>query len=89
MRAVSCALAAMLAALPSAALAQGSPYKLIVSWYQSNLTVIDYPNKERCETAAKAVNTEVARRVALSDAQAPPGSIRLGGSPNGAFCIPG
>lgn len=76
-------------ATPTVAVAQAGPAKLVISWYQSNLTVIDYPSKERCEAAARAVNAEVARRLAENDALAPPGSIRLGGSPNGAFCIPG
>ena len=76
-------------ALPASAQAQSAPYKLIISWYQSNLTVIDYPSKDRCEAAARAVNAEVARKLAESDAAAPAGSIRVGIGPNGAFCIPG
>lgn len=77
------------AAVPTAALAQPTPYKLIISWYQSNLTVVDYPSKVRCEAAANALNDEVARRLAESDSAAPAGTVRIGTGPNGAFCIPG
>jgi hypothetical protein len=65
------------------------PYKLVITWYQSDLTVIDYPNRARCEKAKQTVEEEIAKRKAESDALAPPGSIVIGKSPNGAFCIPG
>lgn len=83
------AFAATLTVIPDAALAQAAPFKLVISWYQSDLTVIDYPTKDRCDAAARAVNAEIARRLAEADAQAPPGSVRVGTGPNGAFCIPG
>ena len=65
------------------------PYKLVITWYQSDLAVIDYPSRARCEKAKRAVEDEVARRKAESEATAPPGSVVIGKSPNGAFCIPG
>jgi hypothetical protein len=64
------------------------PYKLVISWYQSDLTIIDYPSRARCEAAAKAVSDEVTRRSAEADAKFP-GGTKIGTSPNGAFCIPG
>ncbi|WP_324741611.1 hypothetical protein U8326_00090 [Tsuneonella sp. CC-YZS046] len=76
------------APLGAAAFAQTTPYKLIITWYQSNLTVIDYPTKERCEAAAKAITVEVERQLAESNALAP-NTILLSKGPNGAFCIPG
>ena len=81
------AIVVLAASIPAAANAQATPYKLIISWFQADLTVIDYQSKARCESAAKAVNEEVARRTAAEDAMAP-GSSRIGISPNGAFCIP-
>lgn len=89
MKAASFVLAVVLVAFPTATFAQVAPHKLIISWYQSNLIVVDYPSKERCEAAAMAVNAEVARRLAESDARAPQGSVRISTGPNGAFCIPG
>ena len=89
MKVAAYALVAMLAGVPSVALAQAAPYKLVISWYQSNLTVIDYPTRDRCLAAARAVNAEVERKQAESDAKAPAGSVRIGTSPNFAFCIPG
>lgn len=85
-RAVAMAIA-LTAAVP--AFAQAGPYKLIITWYQSNLTVIDYPSLARCEQARRAVEAEIERRAATSQAALPPGSITIGLSPNGAFCIPG
>ena len=41
------------------ALAQSGPFKLVIAWYQSNLTVIDYPSQARCEQARKAVMIEM------------------------------
>lgn len=81
-------LVAALSILPPAALAQASPYKLIITWYQSNLTVIDYPTKERCEAAAKAIKAEVERQL-VESAAVRPGSTLVSKGPNGAFCIPG
>lgn len=63
------------------------PYKLIISWYQSNLIVIDYPTKVRCEAAAKAVNDEVERKIA--EVSISTGAVPVIKGPNGAFCIPG
>ena len=76
--------------LPAAASAQASgPYKLVITWYQSNITVIDYPSQARCEAARRAVEAEIERRKSASAASLPAGSITIGSSPNGAFCIPG
>lgn len=89
MNVASIILAVALSDIPTSAHAQSSQYKLITAWYQSNLTVIDYPSKDRCEAAARAVNAETARWLAESDALAPPGSIRISNGANTAFCIPG
>ena len=79
----------MLVAVSAPALAQTGPYKLVITWYQSSLTVIDYPSATRCEAARRAVIEEAKRRSDQADADAPAGSIKVGRSPNGAFCIPG
>jgi hypothetical protein len=76
-------------ALAIAAQAQVGPYKLVITWYQSDLTVIDYPSSARCEVARRAVEAEVARRQREGLAGQPPGTVIVGKSPNGAFCIPG
>lgn len=65
------------------------PFKLIITWHGSNLTVIDYPSFQRCDLARQAVAAEAERRQRASDAAMPAGSVRIGTSPNGAFCIPG
>lgn len=83
------ALAAAVAVIPAPVYAQSAPYKLVISWYQSNLTVVEYPSKARCEAAARALNEEVDRRTAETLASMPAGSVPVGKSPNGAFCIPG
>lgn len=82
-------LALLAVAIPSAALAQAGPSKLVITWFQSNLTVVDYPTAARCEVARRVVEEEIARRARESDAAMPPGAIKIGKSPNGAFCIPG
>ena len=66
------------------------PAKLIVTWYQSNVTVIDYATAARCEAGRKAVQMEADRRSqqAIAEARSSGGQI-IGSSPNGAFCIPG
>ena len=83
------ALGLLLVAAPTTAVAQAAPYKLIITWYQSNLTVIDYPSLARCGQAKMAVEAEIQKRKRENDALAPPSSIVIGKSPNGAFCIPG
>jgi hypothetical protein len=60
---------------------------LIISWYQSNLPVIDYPSKERCEAAAKVINDQVAAKV--QEVVAATGARLVASGPNQAFCIPG
>jgi hypothetical protein len=79
----------VLPALPTAALAQSEPYKLIITWYQSSNLEIDYPSLARCERAKMAVEREVDRRRREQESSMPPGSVTIGKSPNGAFCIPG
>lgn len=86
---IQAALTAFFMVSAPAAAGQPTPYKLVIVWHQSNLTVIDYPNLPRCEAARKAVTEEIRRRNEQADADAPPGAIRIGRSPNGAFCIPG
>ena len=71
------------------AMAETIPYKLIITWYQSNVVVIDYPSAVRCAAARDAVLAEVARREAESAAQRTSNVTAVGASPNGAFCIPG
>lgn len=83
------AFTALLALFSTPAFAQAAPYKLVIVWYQSSLTVIDYPSAARCEAARKAVMDEVKRRNEQADAEMPPGAVRIGRSPNSAFCIPG
>ncbi len=83
------ALGLLFVTVPTAAVAQAAPYKLIITWYQSDLTVIDYPSLARCEQAKLAIEAEIQKRKRENDALAPPGSIVIGKSPNGAFCMPG
>ena len=78
---------ALAAALPVTAQEPWLPHKLVIVWYQSNLTVIDYPSKARCEAAAKAVNEQVARKV--QEVVAATGARPVITGPNEAFCIPG
>lgn len=65
------------------------PAKLLISWYQSGLTVVDYPSQSRCEQARSFVMAEVRARAQAAQADMPAGSIAISKSPNGAFCIPG
>jgi hypothetical protein len=81
--------AGLLLAISVPAVAQTAPFKLVISWHRSNLTVIDYPSLARCEQARKAVEAEVARRTREMMAALPPGGQIIGGTANGAFCIPG
>jgi hypothetical protein len=81
--------AVLLAAASASKAAEDGPYKLIITWYQSNVTVIDYPNSARCEKAKLAVEAEVARRNREAAEKMPQGGVIIGASPNGAFCIPG
>ena len=64
------------------------PAKLIIHWYQTGLTVINYPSQARCEEARASVEAVVQRRV-QAGAVAHPNFIPLTGPGNGAFCIPG
>ncbi len=77
------------ATFPTAALSQPIPHKLVITWYQSGIAVIDYSSAARCEQARKAVEAEVERRARENLAALPPGSRQIGIPANGAFCIPG
>lgn len=68
-------------ALPAAVHAQVSPYKLIITWYQSGIIAIDYPNKARCERAREAVLERTRERTLKAGLPPESGDI--------AFCIPG
>ena len=80
--------AVLLAPVSAAAQASG-PYKLIITWYQAGVVVIDYPTAARCEQARRAVEAEVQRRARQNLAAMPEGSRILGAPAHGAFCIPG
>lgn len=82
-------LALLLLSIPSASIAQAGSYKLIITWYQAGMVVVDYPSAARCEAARRAVEAEVAKRQRETVANLPPGGIIFGTSANGAFCIPG
>lgn len=64
------------------------PAKLVITWYQSGLIAIDYPNQTRCEQARTFVEAEVRRRSQANQAEMPQGSVTLGVPAKGAFCIP-
>jgi hypothetical protein len=65
------------------------PAKLIITWYQSGLTAVDYPSQAKCEQARMFVEEEVRRRLRESAAAMPAGAVTIGVPANGAFCIPG
>lgn len=69
---------------------QQGPQKLVVTWAQGGVTVIDYPNWDRCQRAREAVESEARRRIEASRQNAAPGALVVG-SPwlVYAFCIPG
>lgn len=71
------ALVAALVLVAAPASAAGGAYKLIVTWYQAGIAVIDYPSKERCEAARLALKREL-------DAREPGGAGHDIG-----ICIPG
>ncbi len=81
--------ALMLLLLSGQPSAFAGPAKLLISWFQSGLTSVDYPSQARCEQARSFVEAEVRRRARETAAALPPGSVTIGVSPNGAFCIPG
>ena len=63
MRFVSAALLAVL--LPTVALAQTVPYKLVIIWGGGDLVVTDYPSLARCERGKQAVTKDSEGDVAL------------------------
>jgi hypothetical protein len=57
------------------------PTKLVITWYQSGIVAIDYPNRARCEAARAVVlarGRERARQIGMPLESA-----------DNAFCIPG
>jgi Skp family chaperone for outer membrane proteins len=82
-------LALALLATPAVTFAQSAPFKLVITWVDAGVVVVDYPSAARCDAARKAVQAEVDRRSRESAQALPPGAIVVGKSPNGAFCIPG
>ena len=89
MRATSLALAVILAALPSSALAQAAPYKLVIMLH-NGITITDYPSLVRCERGRNAVLAELDRRMQEFLRSTSPGTTvtPLPGS-RSVFCIPG
>ena len=78
------------ALLPLALLAgalQAASYKLVIVANDSAVA-IDYPNKERCENAAKAAENEARRRVEAQAAKSADPIIRPALRIM-AFCLPG
>ena len=86
MRFVSAALLAVL--LPTVALAQTVPYKLVIIWGGGDLVVTDYPSLARCERGKQAVYAEIERKIAAFNAMYP-NSKPTSPQTAGAFCIPG
>lgn len=69
---------------------QQGPQKLVLAWAQGGVTVIDYPNWDRCQRARETVEMEAQRRREASRKNATPGAV-VAGAPWTvyAFCIPG
>lgn len=69
---------------------QAAPYKLIITWAQGGVAVVDYPSANRCEKGRSAVEQEAERRASQAPRQLPGGGMIIG-SPwvAYAFCIPG
>ena len=80
-----------LALVAAPAYAQGGGYKLVLSWAQGGITVIDYPNSARCDAARKAVEADAKRRFDEGQARAAREGTVMVGSPWTlyALCIPG
>lgn len=74
-------LAASQLAITSTSAETTIPYKLIITWYQSGIVSVDYPNKQRCEQAAKDVYNRMSKRA--KEIGLPPESGDI------AFCISG
>ncbi len=73
-------LAVVLTASAPSAVVDG-PYKLVITWYQGGIVVVDYPNRTRCERAKMVVlEREIAKAARIG---LPPESADI------AFCIPG
>ncbi len=77
-------------ALTTPALAQepaSGPYKLVITWFQNDIVVIDYPSLARCERAQAAVIRSILDR---NRRAAEAGAVRMPSvSAEIAFCIPG
>ena len=80
-------IAAVLLLLPTAALAQALPYKLVIIWGGGAIAVTDYPSLTRCERGRQAVFAEIERKKEEFQKMYP-GAQPAGPSTAGAFCIP-
>lgn len=80
-------IAALLLLLPSAALAQAAPYKLVIIWGGGAIAATDYPSLTRCERGRQAVYAEIERKKQEFQKMYP-GAQPAGPSTAGAFCIP-
>jgi hypothetical protein len=80
---------ASLLLVASVAVPPTGPYKLVITWNQAGIAVVDYADAGRCERARRAVEAEVQRRMRESLAAMPEGARIIGTPANGAFCIPG
>lgn len=77
--------------LPAAAVAQAGSYKLVLTWSQGGITVVDYTSQERCERALRAVEAARLARIAEAERRAAAQGAKLVGAPwtVQGFCIPG
>jgi hypothetical protein len=80
--------ATLLLLVPSAALAQSAPYKLVIIWGGGAIAVTDYPSAPRCEHGRQAVYAEIERKM-VDFRKMYPGAQPVGPPTAGAFCIPG
>lgn len=83
------ALALAVFSLPAAA--QAAPYKLVILWGNDGVVAIDYPSKERCETAVTALKFRKAQEVENRKPKSTPGGGVLMSPPwqMEMICIPG
>lgn len=83
------AVVALLASAPS--YGQSASTKLILTWSQGGIVVVDYPSAARCEQARQAIEAERERRVAEAERSAARRGGTLVGAPWAVYgiCIPG
>ena len=84
-------IAASLLLAPQPALAQSAPFKLIIIYNSKSIAVADYPNKERCESAARSLTIWTAQRGSKNGTEYLPGGgvIITSGPTLEGICIPG